>query len=392
MKELLRFAMSRRFFNKANIVFNCLVLAITIIGTNLDYIINIIDPNFLNPIEITTSEQTFEEFLENYDDIVVAEGADIKIKVEEGKYIVDSESVLDTYTMNQLALTLQEYHLYYSGVTEYDMPEVVFSNIATETSSNQFSVVLAIVSGVYFMMISFVSTSASEVVYEKTTKLLEIILTSVSVRAHFFSKLIVGWLSILIQALTTGMIVLVGILIRYFSDKGTGLLKCFEKLGLTSNSESMNLDLSVLLEKDFVIQIIQIVILLMIGVVIVQMILISLSSFISNMEEASTIHSPIYISFMVLYYVWLVFNQPAQLESGFGYIGSYLPILSMLFMPSRMMLTQVSFWEVNFVILINFVFLLLVVGVGYRMYQKGILYYGSLKFWKREKHERLTRV
>lgn len=42
-----------------------------------------------------------------------------------------------------------------------------------------------VVTGIYFMMLSFATTVANEVVYEKATKTLELILTSVSARTHF---------------------------------------------------------------------------------------------------------------------------------------------------------------------------------------------------------------
>ena len=42
------------------------------------------------------------------------------------------------------------------------------------------------------------SYKENEVIYEKSTKTLELILTSVSAKAHFLSKMVVGWLAIFI--------------------------------------------------------------------------------------------------------------------------------------------------------------------------------------------------
>ncbi|MFV0255328.1 MAG: ABC transporter permease [Erysipelotrichaceae bacterium] len=386
MKELLKFAMSRRFLNKANLVFMSIVLALAIGATNIDRIINFISPGYLDPLTISSNNKILADYLSNQEIFEVVEKADIEILFENNQFDIKSDYHIDTYNQTQLMYTLQEFYNYHTGINENQLPIINFTNQNTQSDGNQYNLVLALVSAIFFMMISFVSMSASEIVYEKTTKLLEIILSAVSVRAHFASKLLVGWLAIIIQAFSSGSIIIAAIAIRYFSDQGENLLKCFQKLGLMlPGSTKMDIDLSSLLKTDFLIKLGQILIIVMMGVVVIQLLLISVSSFISNMEEANNLHSPIYISFMVLYYIWLMFNQPAQLESGFGYLASFLPVFSMLFMPSRMMLCDVGVWEVNMVIMFNFIFLLLAIIVGYKIYQKGILYYGSVKFWKKFK-------
>jgi ABC-2 type transport system permease protein len=120
-----------------------------------------------------------------------------------------------------------------------------------------------------------------------------------------------------------------------------------------------------------------ILVILMLGIVSVQVIMVSVSSFVSNIEEAGNIQSPMYILFMGLYYFSLSMNQPAQLEKGLAKLCSFLPITSMLFMPYRIMLTKIAFGEIVLGILINSLFLVASIFGGRYLYGKGILYQKS---------------
>ncbi|MEG0736354.1 MAG: ABC transporter permease, partial [Longicatena sp.] len=77
------------------------------------------------------------------------------------------------------------------------------------SDDQQSNLIFMVITGIYFMMISFATTVANEVVYEKATKTLELILTSVSAKVHFISKMIVGWLVVFVQCLSVGAYILI---------------------------------------------------------------------------------------------------------------------------------------------------------------------------------------
>ncbi len=395
MRELIIFSLKRRFFNKANLLFMGLLLAISLVIFNLDKLMLLIQPDFNNPLEIKCRDIDFKYYLNKQNfEIVIVESSDIELKIEEEEYKVISKYNLSSYENALIVKMIDRYHQEEvvnkldTSLVEYYQGQLI-ANINFEvknTVANNDNTALAfmVVTSIYFMMISFSSMSAGEVVYEKTTKLLEIILTCVPVSAHFYGKLLVGWLTIIIQTVLSATIVGSVFIWRLLLDKGEALCQTFYKLGLIDGGFKNLLDIKniVSLNSAFVLKMIVIFIILMLGIVSVQIIMVSISSFVSNVEEAGNIQSPIYILFMALYYFSLSFSQPAQLESGIGQIFSFLPVTSMLFMPYRLMLTKVGALDILLCLIINVVFMIGCLFGGYYLYQRGILYNSSSSNYK----------
>ncbi len=388
MKELIQFSISRRFFNKANLAFTGLLLMVSIIAFNLDRIMMIIQPNFNDPIYISTSNEQINSYLvESKLDIRIIEDADIKLTIEDNNYLISSKYALSPYDTNLIIELLDGFH--YKRVMDQSVVKSISSltpNIEFELenkveTNNNTAFAFMLVTAIYFMMISFSSMSANEIVYEKTTKLLEIILTSIPPSEHFYGKMISGWLNIIIQTLTSGLVVAVVFIFRFLDDRGKPLCLALQKLGLVDSNFNSFSDVKQFInfDLDFIAQMMAISIILMIGIVSVQVIMVSVSSFVSNIEESSNIQSPMYIIFMGLYYFSLSFSSPAQLDSAMGVICSHLPITSMLFMPYRMMLTDINSLEILLCIAVNLGFLATALLIGINLYKKGIIYQDSGK-------------
>ncbi|MGN1344456.1 MAG: hypothetical protein ACI4U3_07740, partial [Traorella sp.] len=109
-------------------------------------------------------------------------------------------------------------------------------------------------------------------------------------------------------------------------------------------------------------------------------VLVVLSSFISNIEEAGNVQGPFYMLLMAVYYLAISLNTPYQMSEGIGYILSFFPFLSMLFMPCRLLIQNVSILELGLSALISLVFMYLVVSQGSIIYQRGVLDYTSKGF------------
>jgi len=392
MKELIIFSIKRRFFNKATLFFNVLFLTIAILVFNLDRIMTIIQPDINTPIAIKTTENKLQEYVEKeYTRITVTKEADIEIKVKESIYEVISTYPLNAYQTNSIVDLLNKYYdslplteLEQEYLEYYDTfltLNIEFKNKTDENKAKNNILAFMIITTIYFMMISFSAMAANEVVYEKSTKLLETILTTLSVSAHFYGKMLIGWLNIIIQSLMSGALVLSVFLWRFYDDKGVKLCECLQKMDLIDNSINSLKDVMNWLSVDgrFVGDMSLIMIILMLGIVSVQVIMVSISSFVSSVEEAGNIQSPMYIIFMGLYYFSLSMNQPAHLEKGLGKLCSFLPVTSMLFMPYRIMLTTVKSKEIFMALAINSGFLLLCLIVGRLLYGKGILYQKTAK-------------
>lgn len=390
MKELIWFSIKRRFLNKANLLFIILLFIGTFIIFNLDHIMVIIQPDFNDPLTVKIEQPEISEFLLTSDyKIKVQEQASIVINYFEEQYTISADYPLSIYQQLLISDFLLDYHqsnvlikMDPNIIAKYQArlnPTVLFKvNNEVEKKDNT-TLAFMLVTMIYFMMISFSSMSANEVVYEKTTKLLEIILTTVTTKTHFYAKMLVGWLNILIQSCLSISVVGVVFIYRYLIDKGINLCLCLQKLGLVDENFKSFKDVGkwFAFDSTFISKMMIIMVILMVGIVSVQIIMVSISSFVSNIEESSNIQSPMYILFMGLYYFSLSFNHPASLEKGIGYICSFLPITSMLFMPYRLLLVTVSLSDLMISIGINCGFLIVVFYLGEKIYQKGILHQPS---------------
>ena len=89
-----------------------------------------------------------------------------------------------------------------------------------------------LITGIYFAMLSFSTMIANEVVYEKTSKVLSMILTSISTTEHFISKMIVAWLTVTIQTTMVVAEIVSIMMLRNLYDEGHGLLKILSRYKL----------------------------------------------------------------------------------------------------------------------------------------------------------------
>ncbi|MEG2837686.1 MAG: hypothetical protein RR863_06355, partial [Erysipelotrichaceae bacterium] len=191
--------------------------------------------------------------------------------------------------------------------------------------------------------------------------------------------MIVGWLVIIFQCIFTLSYVFFWFVLRNIKDEGLGLLAAVDKLKIFPiKGKTFHMVLSnINLEAEFVINIITIFLFLFVGILFIQLILVILSSFISNMEEAGNVQGPFYLILLGVYYLTLSLNTPYQMQEGLGFVLSFLPFFSMLFMPCRLLLCEIGWSEIllSFTIAVSAV--VVVIKTGGPLYQKGVLDYSN---------------
>ncbi|MEG2995665.1 MAG: ABC transporter permease [Erysipelotrichaceae bacterium] len=402
MKELVEFSLRRRFFNKAQITLNIIMFVVIGCGFFVDRIIDVINPDMLDaPIIYLKNMDAYTQ-----DKLIKGkqEGFSFKLwdnqKVESTKkyilefdngYKIHSQYPMDEMSIHSISALLTSVHqlaiIEESGsenpiLMEYSTNLSVVNKVIEkdfDVSSEKQKLVFMVITAIYFMMLSFASSAATEVVYEKSTKTLELILTSVSAKVHFLSKMIVGWLVIIFQCLFTLSYVFFWFIIRNMIDGGYGVLDAISKLKIFPiEGKTFMIVLSRIdLEADFVAKLIMIFMFLFAGILFIQLILVILSSFISNMEEAGNVQAPFYMILLGVYYLTLSLNTPYQMQEGLGFILSFLPFFSMLFMPCRLLLCEIGWSEIflSFTIAVSSVYF--VIKMGGPIYQKGVLDYSN---------------
>ncbi|MEG1527028.1 MAG: ABC transporter permease, partial [Erysipelotrichaceae bacterium] len=402
MRELVTFSLRRRFLNKAQITLNIIMFVVIGCVFFADGIIDLVNPDLLDaPIIYLKNMDHYTQ-----DKLIHGkqEGFSFKVwkkqKVESTKqyilefdngYKIHSQYPMDEMSVQSISGLLTSIHQLAiqeeSGkdnpiLMEYSSNLKVVNKVKEkdfDVSSEKQKLVFMVITGIYFMMLSFASSAATEVVYEKSTKTLELILTSVSANVHFLSKMIVGWLVIMFQCIFTLSYVFFWFVLRNIKDEGLGLLVAVDKLKMFPiKGKTFHMVLSnINLEADFVINIITIFLFLFVGILFIQLILVVLSSFISNMEEAGNVQGPFYLILLGVYYLTLSLNTPYQMQEGLGFILSFLPFFSMLFMPCRLLLCEIGWSEIllSFTIAVSAV--VIVIKMGGPLYQKGVLDYSN---------------
>lgn len=358
MNELIHFSLKRRFGNGAQIFLNIILIVLIGCAVFADRIIDFINPDMLEPptVYLADLDENVKEFLLSQNSTLFhfeewkhqkAKGTSSYILEQQNTYTLKSQYKVEpamkealTAMIAQARQTaiLNETQGQNEMLNAYITP-ITMKNLITDKQTNhneqQSNMTFMVITGIYFMMISFATTVANEVVYEKATKTLELILTSVSARTHFISKIIVGWLVVLFQCLSICVYTGFWLLVRNFYDQGTGLLKVIDQLHLASISQrtfgSFLSSLSV--HGDLLVKLMFVFLFLFAGILLIQLLMVIVSSFISNIEEAGNVQAPFYIIMLIVYYLAISLNTPYHLNEGIGYYFSFIPFLSMLFMP-----------------------------------------------------------
>ena len=361
----------------------------------VDKVVLKINPRLFDPMILYVNDDLYQKqelFDINEEKIIIRlddqnENSDqFQLRFEDDQWVVSSVyplttdqtstiyQVIQNYSQNALMETIDHQQL--TIVNKALFPTMINDVSSTsEIDATKQNLMFMIITSIYFMMLSYSSVIANEVVYEKTSKILELILTSVSAKTHFISKMLIGWLTIMIQTLLTGGIIALWILIRNSYDGGFGLLAFGNRLGIIPMKLLSFSELLSYLKIDG--QIISAsmiaLVFLVLGILFLQMIMVIVSSFVTSIEESSNVQAPCYLILLVIYYFTLFVNNPYQMSEGIGYVLSFVPFFSMLFMPCRLLIQNVSAYEIVMALFMAIAAIIFILDFGLYFYKQGIL-------------------
>lgn len=250
-------------------------------------------------------------------------------------------------------------------------------NSADENMSIIMTTVFPIVILPFFMLTIFlVQMIGAEVNDEKTTRGMEIIISNVSPKTHFFSKVIAGNLFVLIQ----GALLLVYAAIAFFIRSKIGGSSLTGGIGNEVANIVGNLIGSEVSSK--LIYIIPLTLILMLITFVAYSLLAGiLASMTTNIEDFQQLQTPIVIISLVGYYLAMmsgVFEGALFIK-----ILSFVPLLSAILAPSLLILGQIGIVEVLIAILLTLLFIFILIKYGLKIYKVGILNYSSKDLWKK---------
>lgn len=255
--------------------------------------------------------------------------------------------------------------------------EYVEKNKSEEEEKNEFvmGVVTPIVILPFFMLITLVvQMVGAEINEEKSTRSMEIIISNVSTKVHFFSKILASNLFIVMQCLLLGVYSLIGMLLR-----GGKSLESIQNIDAISQVTS-GMDINGILN-SVISDIPMVIILMIITLFGYSLIAGILASMTTNMEDFQQLQTPIFVVSLVGFYL-AIMNSMFD-GALFIRILSYVPFISAILSPSLLVTGVIGFKDILLSILLMIVVIYLLIKYGLKIYKEGILNYSSTKLWKK---------
>lgn len=429
LNYLINISLSRKIKTKWFVAAN-IILAIVIMGViNIDSIISFFGGDFDEKSKIYVIDNTevaydiFKEQIEVSGNLLSGDESEPMFEVinydksveeakklieEDGKYMVlvfekSEDNVIDATLITEGFIDTIDYQLISGAINntkvaiaimESDIPAEEFSKIYTpievkrvyldETKKSEEESMEMIMTTVFpvfilpfFMLTIFlVQMIGAEVNDEKTTRGMEIIISNVSPKTHFFAKAIAGNLFVIIQGALLFIFGAVGLLIRKLVGGNTIMNGLGEEVGNIIKK---------ILEGglgDQLIYVIPLTLILMLLTFIAYSLLAGiLASMTTNIEDFQQLQTPIVIISLIGYYLAMM----AGMFEGAIFIKvlSFVPLISAILSPSLLVLGQIGIIEVIISIMITIGFIYLLIKYGLRIYKVGILNYSSKDLWKK---------
>ncbi|EOD7884956.1 ABC-2 type transport system permease protein [Staphylococcus epidermidis] len=224
-------------------------------------------------------------------------------------------------------------------------------NINSKEQDFQLAFTYLLIIVLMFIIMTYVNQMAMEVATEKTSRVIEMIVTSITPKQHIISKL----LAIISIAITQILILTVITFICWFAFGLNGIL---DNLDLKITYKSTNIILLGLLY--WIIGIISYILLASI-----------LGSLASRMEEVGQVVMPIILIMIVGFYI-AVFNFSTP-DSKIVKVASYLPLVSPFTMPLRMANFNLSNSEIIMSLLISIIFIVIFFIIAISTFKNSVL-------------------
>ncbi len=413
--------MKTKWFVAAN-----LVLLVLIVGfVNIDSIIGFFGGDFNEDQKIivldetnqvtTLFEQNVKTTLESVDsdqEITVTSStediATLKEEAKENKQILivfsfDEENMLEAQVISKkniptltyqlisqsLNATKQQVELAHSSIDPEELarlssPIQITREILDDQASNQDENMQLIMTTVFptlilpiFMLVIFlVQMIGAEINEEKSTRSMEIIISNVSPKTHFFSKILSANIFVISQALLLLFYAGIALLIRSVIAPGFNLASLGEGVGSALQAIEAT---GIVAKLGYIIPLA--LVLLVLSFLAYSLVAGILASMTVNMEDFQQIQTPIMFICLAGYFLAIM----SGLFDGSILIRmlSYVPFISCLLSPALLVIGQIGIIDIVISIIVLALFNWWLIHYGLKIYKVGILNYSQDKMWSR---------
>ena len=339
--------------------------------------------------DITKYDDSYEEGLklvEEDDKILLVISNDeenyVRAKVVSNETLGNVTNTLINATLTNIRseIVLHEYdissEMYQNINKSVELESVILSEENMEDNMAAASIMQFLTLPVFMLIIFLVQMIGAEVNEEKTTKSMEIIISNVSPKTHFLSKVLSSNLFVIIQGLLLIIFGLLGIGVRYIITDGnllgglSGEMTSFvNELSLNGVMDTLSIMLPILL------------VMIIMTFVAYSLFAGILASMTTNLEDFQQLQTPIVIISLIGYYL----SMMASMFRGslFIKIMSYIPFISSMLSPTLYVMGEIGLIDliISIGLLIGTIYLL--VKYGLRIYKVGILNYSQTGLWKK---------
>ena len=292
------------------------------------------------------------------------------------------QRILNTLNTIRMSLALEESNIdaeelaniYKSVEITKNMLNTEYDETAENIKAFSYALIPIFIVPFFIIVIFVIQMIGAEINEEKTSKSMEIIISSVSPKTHFISKMVTVNAFVLLQSILMLIYGAIGLIIRS-KINGTGIIESF---GINLNQVGEMISTSSLLQ-EVILALPLIIILLVLSIIAYSLLAGILASMTTSIEDYQQLQTPMMILIMVGYYL-------ALMASGFENatfitVFSIIPFISALLAPVLLIMGQIGIIE----IIISIVLLIIVIGLffkyGIRVYKVGILNYSTSKLW-----------
>ena len=305
------------------------------------------------------------------------------------KSTVYSYEPLDTITSTIISNSLSEikssYALATSGIdanelnrilSPISMEKIVTNTEELDSESRELvgaSMMLIFLIPFFILIILLVQMIGAEINDEKSTKSMEIIISNVSPKMHFLSKIVASTGFVLLQSFLILVYTLLGGAVRVLTTGSFNILNDVNGL-----LEGLNLS-SILPQIGSAIPLL--IILFIFSFLAYALLAGILASMTTSIEDYQQLQTPLMFLLMAGYYIGIM----ASMFQGsiFIKIVSYIPFISCLVAPITYALMQTTLLDLSISVILLLGTCYLLFKYGIRIYKVGILNYSSSGLWKK---------
>ncbi|MCR5067459.1 MAG: ABC transporter permease [Erysipelotrichaceae bacterium] len=373
MKTLIFFNLKRRFFNRMTLLLNAVLFLVIMFLFHADYFLgnNTDEYRFYIDDSLKEYQSAFLELERDYH-ISSHQLGDHDVLIHYNRHFTIvcgtplSEELLEELRSDIRLVVREAYCRRYPALSRL-AEEYIDIQVNINQKEKPSDGIWIIGTIVYFLLMNYSSTIASEVVYEKANHLLEGILTSVSPQQHLSSKIIQGYLTVIIQLLLALLYAAACLAVRWLEDGFRGLGRFLGDAGI-SQAASLSLKAGwpeILLSGAIMIS----------GLMIVQTVMLLICSRLSGSEQAGSLQGVFYVLLLVGYYLLLMNGEKRVTEWPYAELAASLPVISIYLMSCLLVLKRATLIQGLLALGINVVTLLLLIETGGRRYRRNLMRY-----------------